>query len=166
MNQIETARIIRDQGGNCCKPIGIDCYGKDGCPAVGRINGHCGFNFELNPEEKLQWFTNWLAENDKENVMSDKIQHTEGEWRKIIRVIHGDCQEDDHDEEHYLNNLKKSGYIVKSELQQKVEEAENFIDQKIEVIKTGIYPIITNIQLREIKELIQLLKKDHPEFKP
>ena len=68
MSQIEAARIIRDQGGNCDEPICINCGGDDDCPLLD-ICGSRGWN----QERTLNDIINWLAENDKENVMSDKL---------------------------------------------------------------------------------------------
>ena len=63
MSQIEAARIIRDQGGNCDEPICINCGGDDDCPLLD-ICGSRGWN----QERTLNDIINWLAENDKRTI--------------------------------------------------------------------------------------------------
>ena len=65
-----------------------------------------------------------------------------------------------------INELKEAGHIIKSELQQKVEEAEEMYGKWESCIKgfldkdLGEYKIIEGFY-----NVIQLLKQSHPEFK-
>lgn len=150
MNQIEVAKRIIENNGVCGSYKHI--AGCDYCP----ISDRCG---PLTHRGKVNYLINWLTENDKENVMSDKIQMTEKQAREILHVaglhIVGER----------LKSLKKAGYIKKSELQQKVEEVEEIVKNGfIELQFKNSIEIKYNV-LCGIKEAIQLLKKDHPEFK-
>lgn len=98
----------------------------------------------------------WRAKQAEE-TMSDKIQMTE-EQADILLDDMG--IKDSTYREHHKEMLRDSGYIIKSELQQKVEEWELIIhDSRIDY--SGEYR--RNIMLAN--EIIELFKKDHPEFK-
>ena len=84
--------------------------------------------------------------------MTEKIQMTEEQAREIYQIGTNDTIGCDI----FIYNLKLYGYIRKSELQQKVEEAEDsFHDQDVEWQESSI----------KLFEVIQLLKQSHPEFK-
>lgn len=104
--------------------------------------------------------------------MSDKIQMTEEQARELFRktII------PDHDpdrERSFIYNCKSEGYIRKSELQQKVEEAErmyyNFSDYKYfggqYKRQNDDWQKYACDLTKNLFELIQLLKQSHPEFK-
>lgn len=98
--------------------------------------------------------------------MSDKIQMTEEQAREIVSII-----EQDYDVVYIdlgVEKLKQAGYIKKSELQQKVEEAEELLLLKGSYAD-GLDSLNRIRLLREIagkcEEAIQLLKQSHPEFK-
>lgn len=61
MNQIEIAKKIIENNGNC-SAAWVRC---DDCPAGDRIDSSCGFDYALRLQEKLDWFKNWLEENEK-----------------------------------------------------------------------------------------------------
>lgn len=86
-----------------------------------------------------------------EEVMADKIQMTEEQAGKMMF----DCFDFEQGWEKTKSNLRKKGYIIKSELQQKVEEAERMWDTKT------YWTPLEHIQ----REAIQNLKQSHPEFK-
>ena len=92
--------------------------------------------------------------------MSDKIQMTEEQYKNMSRDIWGACTDAE------LHVAKQKGYIKKSELQQKVEEAEGMYGKWESCIKgfldkdLGEYKIIEGFY-----NVIQLLKQSHPEFK-
>jgi ABC-type multidrug transport system ATPase subunit len=81
--------------------------------------------------------------------MSDKIQMTEEQAREFC----DDIGFSDKGTVIYL--MKKRGYIRKSELQQKVEEAKRMWDTKT------YWTPLEHIQ----REAIELLEQSHPEFK-
>lgn len=90
----------------------------------------------------------------KENVMSNKIQITEEHAREIWESGF----------ERFIKFMKDEGYIRKSELQRKVEEVEEMYESLVE--NTWRHCGFTqNDLMKKYQELIQLLKKDHPEFK-
>jgi undecaprenyl pyrophosphate synthase len=159
MNQIEIAKLIISQNGNCADAL---C---DNCPAektrqklnLNSCNDIWGGD---NDEYCKKWFENWLKENEKEDKMSGKIQMTEEQAREFC----DDIGFSDKGTVIYL--MKKRGYIRKSELQQKVEEAEKYFTEwknyRIgEIITYGGEAELVNF----IYETMQLLKQSHPEFK-
>ena len=89
--------------------------------------------------------------------MSDKIQMTEEQ----IDIFITNCVTPDL-RPYVKNQAIKHGYIIKSDLQQKVEEAENiWIDFYSAKGTTFTYRDI----IEKYYDVIQLLKQSHPEFK-
>lgn len=65
-------------------------------------------------------------------------------------------------------NMIKYGYILKSELQQKVEEAEGIINQIGLIINNCTSDeriVLVWKDAKTLYEIFQLLKQSHPEFK-
>ena len=88
--------------------------------------------------------------------MSDKIQMTEEQAREIVVVI-----EQDYDVSYIskgIEKLKQAGYIIKSELQQKVEEAERMYLKILSEREINDFEVVLIKAFRE-------LKQSHPEFK-
>lgn len=106
----------------------------------------------------------------KENVMSEKIQMTEEQFREIALYINVNGMNDiNHglskaDIDSSIHDLKQAGYIKKSELQQKVEEVEEIWNGLKHYDYIGGQANPTKI-IHKFYEAIQELKKDHPEFK-
>ena len=97
--------------------------------------------------------------------MNDKIQMTEEQAREILDECA--CTETcDFKIDETISVMKQKGYIIKSKLQQKVEEAEEMYGKWESCIKgfldkdLGEYKIIEGFY-----NVIQLLKQSHPEFK-
>ena len=90
-----------------------------------------------------------------EEVMADKIQMTEEQARKFFADIFWDYFDSESETLTALNTAKEKGYIIKSELQQKVEEAKRMWDTKT------YWTPLEHIQ----REAIELLEQSHPEFK-
>ena len=92
----------------------------------------------------------------KEKNMSNKILMTEEQAREIVTVI-----EQDYDVLYIsegVEKLKQAGYIIKSKLQQKVEEAERmYLKIQSERAFSGLEVVL----IRAFREL----KQSHPEFK-
>jgi len=88
--------------------------------------------------------------------MSDKIQMTEEQAKEIYENCISEVRVTS--KMNFLRELRGCGYIKKSELQQKVEEVEE---------KYREYEKAEKLNMLNFDEydLIQLLKKDHPEFK-
>ena len=99
--------------------------------------------------------------------MNNRIQMTEEQARGIIECIFGTAFGFvENDGTVYIQRLRENGYIIKSELQQKVEEAEKYFTEwknyRIgEIITYGGEAELVNF----IYETMQLLKQSHPEFK-
>lgn len=73
-----------------------------------------------------------------------------------------DCFDFEQGWEKTKSNLRKKGYIIKSDLQQKVEEAETiWIDFYSAKGTTFTYRDV----IEKYYDVIQLLKQSHPEFK-
>ena len=94
--------------------------------------------------------------------MSDKIQLTEEYAREILDECA--CTEAcDFKIDETISVMKRKGYILKSELQQKVEEAEEKYKEwfkKEQLSNEFDCYLITNLY-----DTVQLLKQSHPEFK-
>ena len=87
--------------------------------------------------------------------MNRRIQLTEEYAREILDECA--CTETcDFKLDETISVMKQKGYILKSDLQQKVEEAEVAFNMKCGYIDD---------LHRELFEVIQLLKQSHPEFK-
>ena len=86
--------------------------------------------------------------------MSDKIQMTEEQYKEIFWSTDGYSYDE------MLSRAKAKGYIIKSELQQKVEEAEKMYDYWYSDKETNCEVIMDAMKIA-----IQLLKQSHPEFK-
>ncbi len=89
-----------------------------------------------------------------EETMSDKIQMTEEQVRDMLKKVY--CISDDAESviESMLNNMERSGYIIKSEIEQKIEEASDdytFFKNNNESINRDVF-------IDELWEIIQLLK--------
>ena len=100
----------------------------------------------------------------QEKTMTEKIQMTEEQAREIsnLMMCTNPCSKYPNKcEECGINILKHAGYIIKSELEKLVEEAE-------EIHKTFYSPNGSKLTHRDIIdkyfEVIQALKKSHPEF--
>ena len=94
-----------------------------------------------------------------EGNMSNKIQMTEDQAREILDECA--CTETcDFKLDETISVMKQKGYILKSELQQKVERVEaslkDYVDgHSVDILDTFKASI----------DVIQLLKQSHPEFK-
>ena len=77
---LKTAKMILRNNGDCFDDKHYKC---NRCPAdmLGKI---CPFNLEENPIEKIEWFKNYIAENEME-----KIQITEEQAIEIFEVVYG-----------------------------------------------------------------------------
>lgn len=101
--------------------------------------------------------------------MTEKIQMTEEQFRDMQLKIIPDSPTGYSREsiiDTMLYKAKQAGYIKKSELQQKVEDVEDYY----KIFKHKDYNMEQEYNfIREslifCYETIQLLKKDHPEFK-
>ena len=97
--------------------------------------------------------------------MTNKIQMTEEQARGIIECIFGTAFEFvENDGIVYIQRLRENGYIIKSELQQKVEEAEDDYDNYVKNF-IDIESDDRNELIEDLYKLVQLLKQSHPEFK-
>ena len=85
--------------------------------------------------------------------MSDKIQMTEEQ----IDIFITNCVTPDL-RPYVKNQAIKHGYIIKSELQQKVEEAE---EMYVSYTRDSMWIELVD----KLFEALQLLKQSHPEFK-
>lgn len=106
----------------------------------------------------------------KEKPMKPKFQITEEEAREILSVVFNHEIHTKQDVIDSISDLKKAGYIRKSELQILVDESEEIIKQEYEYVfatlKGGEAGLrMTNIEIMKLFETIEALKKDHPEFK-
>ena len=88
-----------------------------------------------------------------------KFQMTEEQARQIYDKCIYENRITERDE--FLHYLKEKGYIRKSELQNLVDEAE----ESIEYLREQSREVKLDQCIDRIEELIQALKKDHPEFK-
>lgn len=91
--------------------------------------------------------------------MSDKIQMTEEQAKQMYL----ECGDMGNGCKLFVERMKESGYIIKSELQQKVEEAEEKYKEwfkKEQLSNEFDCYLITNLY-----DTVQLLKQSHPEFK-
>ena len=157
MNQIEIAKRIISQNGRC---DGVRC---EDCQAykmyLEKGLDFCNDIFGGTEDNKCKsWFENWLKEN--ENPMTEKIQHTKKEWVKIIEDLNWNPD--------VILELEEKGYIIKSELQQKVEEAEWIINQIGLIINnctSNERIVLVWKDAKTLYEIFQLLKQSHPEFK-
>ena len=98
--------------------------------------------------------------------MNNRIQLTEEQAREIVSIIEQDYDVIYIDEG--VEKLKQAGYILKSELQQKVEEAEEVINQIGSIIKNCKHEERICLVWKDSKKLFEafnLLKQSHPEFK-
>ena len=98
------------------------------------------------------------------------FQITEEEAREILSVVFNHEIHTKQDVIDSISDLKKAGYIRKSELQILVDESEEIIKQEYEYVfatlKGGEAGLrMTNIEIMKLFETIEALKKDHPEFK-
>ena len=99
--------------------------------------------------------------------MSNRIQMTEEQARELfshVCIDISDFPKDKNTDNIFMMNqtireLKRYGYIIKSELQQKVEEAEQ-LWQEMKSNGWNFTPFEQNMY-----NIIQLLKQSHPEFK-
>ena len=91
--------------------------------------------------------------------MSDKIQMTEEQAREILDECA--CTETcDFKLDETISVMKQRGYIIKSDLQQKVEEAEAMYNYWYSDKETNC-----EIVMDAMKIAIEALKQSHPEFK-
>ena len=109
-------------------------------------------------------FTKSIYTNQLEENKMEKVQMTEEQAIEIIKVI---FNTNANSFDYAISELKKAGYIKKSELQTLVEEAE---ETYIEFIKSGLKSDNENYLeacavLDKCRLLVTALKKSHPEFK-
>lgn len=158
MNEIEAAKLIIIQNGSC---IGVPC---EKCPAekvrqkleLNSCNDIWGGD---NDEYCKRWFEDWLKEQEKN--MSDKIQMTEEQARfKSVKdfcdfcfIVFGIMPKPEE-----IEAAQLSGYIKKSELQQKVEKAE---EMYLKIQSEREFNDLEVVLIRAFREL----KQSHPEFK-
>ena len=90
--------------------------------------------------------------------MNNKIQMTEEQARKFFMDIFSDCFDREAETDHVLKITKEKGYIIKSELQQKVEEAERMY---LKIQSEREFNDLEVVLIRAFREL----KQSHPEFK-
>lgn len=171
MNQIEVAERIIEQNGKCSDIVCEDC---PAYPIQLKVYlRSCNEIWGADDDKKCKdWFKNWLKENKKqENVMNDKIQMTEEQAREYDKKrgaftceICGKtpCKAGEEDCDYQF--LKKNGYIIKSELQQKVEEAEEMIRVIEQNTEPNEFFRLSEIQMIKIKNVLSVLKVNHPEF--
>lgn len=91
-----------------------------------------------------------------EKQMADKIQMTEEQAKQMYL----ECGDMGNGWKLFVERMKESGYIIKSELQQKVGEAERMYDYWYSDKETNC-----EVVMDAMKIAIQLLKQSHPEFK-
>lgn len=96
--------------------------------------------------------------------MTEKIQMTEEQAWKLLDETYCYSNNRELGVEKTLDAMKREGYICKSELQQKVEEAEEMYRQWQTLAHDDTLDI--NFQLIiKFQNVVQLLKQSHPEFK-
>lgn len=162
MNQIEIAKLIISQNGRC---EGVRCEDCQAYIYTSLRLDSCNFLFGGTDDEKCKkWFENWLKENDKIQMTEEQARHG---FRRIIPFGFVKTLDEEMFFESFITNMKNAGYIIKSELQQKVEEAEEMYHDKIKERNNFEYASKYSISqiVDKQNEAIQLLKQSHPEFK-
>ena len=96
--------------------------------------------------------------------MSDRIQLTEEYARKILDECA--CTETcDFKLDETISVMKQKGYIIKSELQQKVEEAEEMYEKVASSLPGQLQVSYLLEVIDKHKAAIIVMKQSHPEFK-
>lgn len=160
---IKSAKTIIEQNGDCNHIQVILCKN---CPAneKGDYETYC---------KKIEWFKNWLKENEETKM--EKVQMTEEEFDdkfsfgKVFAMVNKkfDPNNESINQQCYLTYevlkelFKDEGYIKKSELETLVDEWDVLKVTSLKNRAELFY--VTRIERAE--QLIQALKKSHPEFK-
>ena len=157
MDKIEIAKMVIKNDGIC---TGLEC--KE-CPAYG-VDKEC-LGLKAENKSKVNFMNLWLSKNDR---MAEKIQFTEEQADYFISYTILPLFKIEEITSELKNRIKnimvKNGYIRKSLLQQKVEEAEDYY----RIFKQKDYNIEQEYNfMREAliscHEVIQLFKEKHPE---
>ena len=125
------------------------------------ICGNCGRRYGLHINQHCYAYFNSVFKStgkyEGEN-MNNKIQMTEEQAREFIKPIFLNYSFYESNMESAINELKESGHIIKSELQQKVEEAERMY---FKIQSEREFNDLEVVLIRAFREL----KQSHPEFK-
>ena len=155
----------------------IEEYGKDWKYEIdwcihGRMDYLLGKEVDKNTEHQIDgwWIHEYMIKEITEKTMTEKIQMTEEQAREIsnLMMCTSPCSKYPNKcEECGINILKHAGYIIKSELEKLVEEAEEMYNNRKNIEDKNEYDYWIEWYRKlasKQNETIQALKKSHPEF--